>query len=82
MRMTVKQHWERFSRIIPHNAPAIQRYEMKRAFYAGMLSGFAELVSLSELPEDEAVACLDNFKKEIDAEMMIMVMEDGVSGHT
>ena len=50
---TIAARWGEFdSAVIPTSAPAIQRKEMRRSFYAGFQ---ATLSSLNELPDNDDI---------------------------
>lgn len=61
--------WESFVRaVMPRNAPAVQRQEMRRAFYAGawaMLCAFRE-IGEDSVSEDEGVAVMERLKTEVE----------------
>jgi hypothetical protein len=66
----VRDGWYAYAeRILPKNAPAVQRQETRRAFYAGaweLLSRLAELGE-PEIPEDAGVEVLEATRREIEA---------------
>jgi len=63
---TVAQMWESFSKVIPADAPDVQRIEMRRAFYAGVwgLLCSAKAVGRDEVSEEAGVAYFES----VDAE--------------
>lgn len=64
--MTIEQHWEDLAaKALPAGAPPIQRREMKRAFYAGVASAMKVIDEATELPEEEAMAAMNNMYKEL-----------------
>lgn len=58
--------WTQFAGIvIPADAPAVQREEMRRAFYAGFVECFKITIDISTtLPEADAARVLDGLNKE------------------
>lgn len=61
------EQWAEFSgRCLPLNASAVQRQEMRRAFYAGCQSMFSTVVSASDLPEETAIAVMTKLQRELD----------------
>ena len=63
--MTLKENWESFeAEVLDKDAPAIQRSEMKIAFYAGVASTIGVLTD-SNLSEDEAEELLFKLKNEL-----------------
>lgn len=48
------KQWDSFARaVIPRDASAVQRHEMRRAFYAGAHGMIAALTSESELTDED-----------------------------
>ncbi len=74
---SVKEAWESFeAAVIPEDAPAVQRSEMRRAFYAGawaMLMGCSSIGETS-VTEEEGVAMLESWKKECERFYLMMNM--------
>lgn len=67
---TIGSEWAEFSStVINPKAPAVQRHEMKTAFYAGAVAVFAMLVTQVS-PGDEVqesdLAMMDGMKKELE----------------
>jgi len=65
---TVQQAWAHFQeKIIPKDAPTIQRVEMKRAFYAGAAAVLSVNAAISEpgTSEDAGVAILNGLLQEV-----------------
>ena len=68
MTKPIAQQWNQFERSsIPRAAPAIQRREMRRAFYAGVAAQLHLLEGLGEdeVSEDAGVAALEAMKQEV-----------------
>lgn len=65
---TMQREWEDFwSSVAPKDAPAVQRQEMRRAFYAGawmLLTACASLVD-EDISEDASVEQIEKWKAEI-----------------
>lgn len=65
----VRDGWYSYAeKILPKNAPPVQRQETRRAFYAGaweLLCRYAE-VGEPEISEDEGVEVLEATKREIE----------------
>lgn len=66
----IRDGWQAYAeKILPKNAPVVQRQETRRAFYAGaweLLSRYADLGE-PEISEDEGVEVLDATTCEIEA---------------
>ncbi len=64
--ISIAHCWTMFAgAVMEPGAPAIQRIEMRRAFYAGFSEAFKIMVDLSgELTEKQATAILDGLHKE------------------
>jgi hypothetical protein len=64
---TVKQlHAEWANRIIPKDAPQVQRQEMERAFYSGAFAVFSlQLADVAALPDDKAEEAMDKIYNEL-----------------
>jgi hypothetical protein len=66
----VRDGWQSYAeKILPKNAPSVQRQETRRAFYAGaweLLCRHAELGE-PDISEDEGVEVLEATKREIEA---------------
>jgi hypothetical protein len=64
---TLEEVWQSFNKILPADAPAVQRREMKMAFYAGAAGVMARmgLVSTEAVSEDEGVEILEGANREI-----------------
>lgn len=65
----IASEWNKFEKaVMPPNAPAVQRKEMRRAFYAGVWAMFQVAKELGEdsVSEEEGVKTLE----EIEAECM------------
>lgn len=57
--MSIASNWELFERrVISPSAPAVQRHEMKMAFYVGVQAMLFLQLELAELPEQHAVGVL------------------------
>lgn len=57
--------WSDFAGEVLANAPAIQRTEMKKAFYSGFLQALMTLPQLAaQMPEKKAVEVLDRLNEE------------------
>ena len=63
---SANDQWRQFEGgVVPKNASAIQRREMKRAFFAGFTSCLRSGQELAEMSEDDAVARLGRFHEEV-----------------
>jgi hypothetical protein len=51
-RQLILEQWNEFSKLIPKNAPEVQRKEMKRAFYFGAQSILFKVIAVLA-PESE-----------------------------
>jgi hypothetical protein len=63
----IEQEWQEFEKkIMPKNAPEIQRKEMRRAFYAGAWTMLKLVQSLGAdgIPEEDAIGVLEEVDKE------------------
>lgn len=68
-RMLMAEQWDSFARaVLPADAPAVQRQEMRRAFYAGaqgiMFGVIAALAPDSE-PTTEDLKVMENLQTEL-----------------
>lgn len=65
---TLAQMWDGFARqVMPAGAPAVQRQEMRRAFYAGcwvMLMAMRNDLGSEQVSEEEGVAVLEGWMEE------------------
>jgi hypothetical protein len=71
--MIIETEWRNFAeRVLPADAPDVQRVEMRRAFYAGAIALFHALVTGMD-PGDETtdadLARMDSIKAEFDRYM-------------
>lgn len=75
---TAEQMWSVFSRIIPAEAGMVQRLEMQRTFYAGLLSLLGELQTCGDesVGEDEGVAYLNSLAEEVKGVLAGFVLRD------
>lgn len=67
-RKLISEGWEVFSKIIPKNAPEIQRKEMKAAFYSGAAITYEKLIAgltSGDEPENENMQLLLDLHIEI-----------------
>lgn len=66
----IREQWESFERqVIPIGASAIQRQEMRRAFYAGAIALFSSILSILDPgtePTDRDLRVMDALKAEMD----------------
>lgn len=63
--MNIETEWKDFAaKVLPKDAPAIQRQEMRRAFFAGFQLSLAGLSDLSERDEDRAVEALEDMHRQ------------------
>lgn len=63
--MNIEQEWSDFAaKVLPKDAPAIQRQEMRRAFFAGFQLSLVGLSDLSERDEDRAVESLEDMHRQ------------------
>jgi len=63
---TIGEKWETFEKlVVPNGAPAIQRQEMRRAFYAGAEAMFSLQCGIADHSEEAAYAMLDMLKEEM-----------------
>jgi hypothetical protein len=62
----ISQLWAEFEKtVIPPGAPRMQRREMQKAFYAGVLALLGELQQIpDDLNEDQGVAMLEGYQAE------------------
>jgi hypothetical protein len=63
----IEKEWLDFEkRVMPKNAPAVQRQEMRRAFYAGVSStlNIAFALGDDDVGEDEGAAVLESMRQE------------------
>ena len=70
-----QKQWQDFEKsVIPPNAPAVQRQEMRRAFYAGASAMFNLTRKLGDedVDEDEAVLVLEGLEQEL-AEFLSLI---------
>lgn len=59
------ERWREFeARVMPKDAPEVQRTEMRRAFFAGFAEGLVFLVELAPLSETEAKAAVESARKQ------------------
>ena len=70
MRMRFAEQWDSYARtVLPKNAPTAQRWECRRAFYAGaqaiMFGVIAALAPESE-PTEEDLKMMDNLQRELE----------------
>jgi hypothetical protein len=69
-RPIIETEWRNFAeRVLPVDAPDVQRVEMRRAFFAGAISLFHALVtgmSPGDEPTDADMAKMDSIKAEFD----------------
>lgn len=65
---TINEYWKFFSGVLgldEKEVPAVQRLEMKRAFFSGFNVCQLAIVKAAEaLPEDEAVAQMESWMKQ------------------
>lgn len=67
---TVRAGWERYAaKVIPGDAPEIQRSETEAAFFAGALIALQALlqITLDDVSEEEGVDRLDALHREVNA---------------
>ncbi len=70
MRLRLAEQWDSYARtVLPKNASTVQRWECRRAFYAGaqgiMFGVIAALAPESE-PTEEDLKMMDNLQKELE----------------
>jgi hypothetical protein len=64
----IEDLWKAFeARVMPLDAPAIQRREMRIAFYAGFKAMLDMAYLLGELPDESAVAMIGMYENECQA---------------
>jgi hypothetical protein len=52
--VTIFESWDSYGReVVPANAPAIQREECRRAFYAGAWACYQSLLELTAIEDDD-----------------------------
>lgn len=74
--ISIANCWTNFAGfVLPSDASAVQREEMRKAFFAGFCECFKMYFDVTALPEREAVATLDRIKKESDAFFEAMMKE-------
>lgn len=78
--ISIAQLWTLFSaHVISASAPAMQREEMRKAFYAGFCECFKFFTDVSqELPVEQAVGILDRVNKEAHEFFVRMMKEHPV----
>jgi biotin synthase-like enzyme len=68
-RQLMAEQWDSFARaVLPKDAPAVQRQEMRRAFYAGaqgMLYGVIAAFAPESEPTDEDLQMMANLEIEL-----------------
>lgn len=66
--VSIAAWWDDFAaRVLPEDAPEVQRVEMRRAFYAGVASLLITQKKLADLTDDEGAAALDKIEREYTA---------------
>jgi len=61
----IETEWKNFAgKVLPKDAPAIQRQEMRRAFFVGFQLSFLALADLSAQDEDRAVESLEDMHRQ------------------
>lgn len=64
-RDSIGREWEAFAAsVLPPDAHATQRVEMRRAFFAGAATALSLLANLADSPEDAAVGGLEDLHEE------------------
>jgi hypothetical protein len=77
---TAAQEWEEFWKAVaPPRASAIQKQEMRRAFYAGIYCMLQTCKALGheDVPEDDGVEVLEKLQEELEA--FYELMKKGVN---
>lgn len=68
-RLLMAEQWDSFARaVLPKDAPAVQRQEMRRAFYAGaqgILFGVIAILAPEAEPTDEDIRHMENLHQEL-----------------
>lgn len=68
-RELMAEQWDSFARaVLPKDAPAVQRQEMRRAFYAGaqgILFGVIAILAPEGEPTDEDIRHMENLHQEL-----------------
>lgn len=68
-RQLMAEQWDSFARaVLPKDAPAVQRQEMRRAFYAGaqgILHGVIAALAAESEPTDEDLCVMANLEIEL-----------------
>jgi hypothetical protein len=63
--MNIEDEWNGFAaRVLPKDAPQIQRQEMRRAFFAGVHISLLGLSDLSAGDEDRAIEALEDMHRQ------------------
>jgi hypothetical protein len=64
---TVFEEWRSYDRdVVPTDAPVVQREECRRAFYAGVMAGYAlTMDAVAPMDEDRCAANLLRLDREI-----------------
>lgn len=61
----IEQEWKDFAaKVLPEDAPPIQRQEMRRAFFAGFQLSLVGLSDLSAQDEDRAMEALEDMHRQ------------------
>jgi hypothetical protein len=68
-RITIREAWDDYlKRVIPHDASTVQRWETRRAFYAGAQALLASIITMLEPGTEPTEADLRNMDA-IDTEL-------------
>lgn len=80
--MSFRKTWDEFRAfVLPADAPAEQVRQIERAYYAGAFMCFDMVVTLSEIPDDQAAeAAVGMLKKEITKRCAAMAAADERGG--
>lgn len=81
---TINEQWEGFSAVVFHKTPAsaVQRAEMKKAFFAGAWSLFCALeeIGTDRVTEDESEVFLEKWRTEC-LEFKLQMMAEYAQGN-
>ena len=73
---TAREMWQRFERMLPPDAPDVQRREMRRAFYGGAYSVMIEMLQIADYDEAEGAQKLEQLRREIKSHIEVMILQD------
>lgn len=81
MKTIRKLHAEWAEKILPKDAPQVQKQECERAFYSGALSVFLlQMTEVAALPDDKAEEQMSAIHKELEDYFRLMATIPGPHG--